>query len=241
MDLTDKTVVIIEGNRRIGAAVSLALAERGARVTCLYTIEDKTFADAVSSYNKQVKLFSIKPHDVSSLQKALSQAKKHLPSIDILINYVNTEQGGYYTPTSPEKKWESAFSLDAQGLYGAIEPVLSLMTKQGYGSIMTIADSPLHGALSYLAMRNEITHFTKTLGRELAKKHIRLNAIIPGPIEGEDYSQIMQTYSTELSMYFPSERLATIHEIVEPALFFASDAASYVFAETIRVDCGFAS
>lgn len=123
-----------------------------------------------------------------------------------------------------------------------LKKVVPFMLRQGYGRIINVAE-PLNNCSydGYIAARNEISAFTRTLGRELAAKNIYVNAVIPGLVKNKDldYNKVIQSCRGELMLYLPVQRPAEIEEIVEVILFLASDEASYICGQAIRTD-GFA-
>jgi len=243
MSFKEKNAIVIEGNRRLGAQASIELAKKGAKVTVLTSMADNSFSKLINKNKLNIRCIKIGKQK-TSLKSGIAKAKKICKSIDIVINYLNAEKGSHYSigkKKAVKQSWQSFFSVNLKSFNSSLETIISSMVNQKNSTIITLADTPIQGTLHYVTVRNIITATTKTLGRELAKKNIRLNAVIPGPIEGEDYSRVLRTHAAALSMYFPHFKPAKINEIVEPVLFLASKDSSYIFSETIRVDSGFAS
>jgi 3-oxoacyl-[acyl-carrier protein] reductase len=216
MDFKGKIALVSEGDKGIGKEVALALSSRGAKVI------------------------------VSSDYINMARTIKNYNSIDILINYISARRQieKSHKLNSSKKNLinpiEQYLAVDAElkNFHNYSKIIIPKMIKQGYGRIVNVADSPIQGYIKYMAIRDEITRFTKILGRELARKNIYMNSVIPGLIEGEDYTKIMEAYATELALYLPVQRPAKMEEVIEPILFLASDKVSYIFGETIRVDAG---
>lgn len=222
MGFKNKTVLVLGGNRRIACAVSLAMVYQKARVIILS--EDDT---AINENIAEIEIFNI-------INNPLKKVIQKIKSVDILINYRDTTLD---SPSETEEKIPVPSGL--RQFRDCIEAVIPVMSGQGYGKIINLGDSPVRGAGRYLSLKNEIIQFTKTLGRTLAKENIAVNAVIPGPIEGEDYRQAQEDIAVELKHYFPIKRKAAMEEIVEPVLFLSSDKSGYIFGQTIIVDGGF--
>lgn len=218
MDFKGKIALVSEDDKAIGKEVASALSFQEAQVI------------VVSDYTDMIK--KIKDYN----------------SIDILINYISVRsqiEKSHKLNSSKKNQTNAieqylAVDVELMNFHNYSRIIIPKMIKQGYGRIVNVADSPVDGYIKYMRIKEEVTRFTKILGRELAKKNIYMNAVIPGLIEGEDYTEIMEAYATELALYLPVRRHARIEEIVEPILFLASDEATYIFGETIRVDGGFA-
>src|SRR5262249_39028989 len=117
----------------------------------------------------------------------------------------------------------------------------------GGGAVVNVAStlgavaSPLLSA--YGASKAALIHLTRTLAREWAANDVRVNAICPGYVETELTSRMLANPSIleEILAQTPLHRLAEMREVVEPALFLASDAASYVTGAALLVDGGHAA
>ena len=207
MEFKGKTILVLQGDKRIGKAITAGLAGQGANVIVL-------------------------AGDIEDIKTIVAGIK----SVDILINYMDSSSSG-----ENKKDWQVLLDCHLKLFYQCSQTVIPLMIKQGKGKIINVGDTPVQGAWKYMAVKNEITEFTKNLARNLAKKNIVVNAVIPGPVEGEDYSEAEKTLKFELDNYFPMQRKALMEEIVAPVLFLASDKASYIYGQTLIVDAGFTS
>jgi 3-oxoacyl-[acyl-carrier protein] reductase len=239
MNFKGKTVVVIEGNQRIGASISLEFLKRGSRVIILASKKNNNqFLNKIKGYGPKIKIITLDPKQPSSIKLSISRIKTATKSIDIVINYV-TVWSNNQSILHRTDNWTSLFTIDSKSFHTILKFIIPQMIKQGHGNIVNVSDSPIISAIQYLAIRDKITQFTRSLGRELARKNIHVNAVIAGPVETEDYSHIKKTHGAELSLYFPFRRPAKINEIIEPILFLSSAKASYIYAQTIRVDGGF--
>jgi NAD(P)-dependent dehydrogenase (short-subunit alcohol dehydrogenase family) len=96
---------------------------------------------------------------------------------------------------------------------------------------------------AYGASKAGLIQLTRTLAREWADRGVRVNAICPGYVETELTSRMLavERLRAEVLDQTPLGRLATLDEIVAPALFLASDEASYITGAALLVDGGIAA
>ena len=123
-----------------------------------------------------------------------------------------------------------------------IQKVSKRMTRQRKGIIINMGSTagidPQPGKIAYGSSKAAVIMMTKCLAKELGPLGIRVNCIAPGPVETE----MIHQYSDEMLRQLASEsslrRLGRAEEIASVALYLASDQASYINGEIIKVDGG---
>jgi len=237
-----KNVLIVNCLPGIARALGRAFAEEKAKVFMLYPGQDeccgKEILAAQEGKGLEISLLERPLSSLALFQEAISEIKGDCKNIDILINYVPTPKVNIKTAGEKKPVAELPFETDFSLFHNCLKIVAPLMLKQGRGRIVNVAGIAIREYVHYMAVRNEVAAVTKTLGRELARKNIYLNAVILGLLEGEDYSQAMPRYLEILSLSLPAQRPAKPEEVTGPILFLASDKASYLFGESLKVDGG---
>ncbi|HEY2238947.1 MAG TPA: SDR family oxidoreductase, partial [Streptosporangiaceae bacterium] len=94
------------------------------------------------------------------------------------------------------------------------------------------------GETVYAGTKGAIIAFTKSLAREMARHHINVNCVCPGPTDTPLFHTLPDKIQTGLERAIPFRRLATPGEIADAVAFFASDAAGYVTGQTLSVSGG---
>ena len=97
---------------------------------------------------------------------------------------------------------------------------------------------PQPGKIAYGSSKAAIIQMTKCLAKELGPVGIRVNAIAPGPVETEMIKQYNDDMLSKLVSESSLKRLGKVEEIATTAYFLASDEASYINGEIIKVDGG---
>jgi NAD(P)-dependent dehydrogenase (short-subunit alcohol dehydrogenase family) len=141
--------------------------------------------------------------------------------------------------------WRRVIEINLFGTFNCCATVAKAMVaRNAAGCIINIAsvvsDRPSRGTTAYASSKGAVVTLTKALAVDLAPRRIRVNAISPGPVETE---MVRTTHRPEFRAKYesliPLGRYARPEEIAAVALFLASDAASYVTGEIIKVDGGY--
>jgi 3-oxoacyl-[acyl-carrier protein] reductase len=127
-------------------------------------------------------------------------------------------------------------------VYKMSKAVLRGMMKKRAGRIISIASvvgaMGNAGQTNYAAAKAGIMGFTKSLAREVGARGITVNCVAPGFIKTDMTDALPEEQKEALSKQIPMGRLGTVEEIAGSVLFLASDAGSYVTAQTLHVNGG---
>ena len=165
---------------------------------------------------------------------------ENLP-IHVLINNAGVSKVGLLSQTKVDDI-KALFEINYFAMLHIIQKISKRMVRQkggniiNMGSIAGIESQP--GKIAYGSSKAAIHLMTSCLAKELGPLGIRVNAIAPGPIETEMIHQYSDETLKLLSMESSLRRLGKAEEIAQVALFIASDKASYINGEIIKVDGG---
>jgi 3-oxoacyl-[acyl-carrier protein] reductase len=250
MLLQGKNAVVTGCARGIGKAMLGAFAENGANVwaccrTCCRTKSDEfeAFARQLSvSHGVRVDPLYFDLTDASAMKNAVKAIVAEKVAIDVLVNNAGITYNALFPMTSLEKMHE-VFDVNFFAQVSFSQYIARLMTRQRSGSIINVSSTaaldgnPGRGA--YGASKAAVVCMTRVMAHELAEYNIRVNAIAPG-ITNTDMVEASMSEAV-IDAAVQSTRLKRIgepSEIADVALFLASDLASYVTGEVLRVDGG---
>jgi NAD(P)-dependent dehydrogenase (short-subunit alcohol dehydrogenase family) len=240
-----RTALVTGGGRGIGRAIALALAAEGARVAVMARSSEQ--CEAVAEEIGEAGLAA--PGDVAdaeSCERAVSFAQARLVRPSILIN-----AAGISPVRGPAERYDPGTFAEVVdiNLVGAFRMmhVAAPCLMEGGGTVVNLAStlgataSPLLSA--YGASKAARSQLTRTLAREWAPHGIRVNALCPGYVETELTARMLahQPILDAILDATPLRRLAEMEEVVAPALFLASDEASYITGAALLVDGGHAA
>ena len=245
MDSQKKVALVTGAARGIGRAIAIDLAKEGADVIVNY----RSRPDAAEEVVKVIKemgreSISVKA-DVANeyeVKSMVDQAIGRFGGIDILVNNAALHRGGRIQNLPPED-WDLVIQSVLKGAFHCCHYVVPIMVEKGWGRIINISsDVALHGYpgdTAYGAAKAGIIGFTKSLAREVARKKITVNVVIPGFLHTDMTAVLFATeerVKREIER-IPLGRQGKVEEIAEVVSFLAFK-GSYITGAVIQVDGG---
>ena len=185
--------------------------------------------------------------DEKQVAAAVGAAAEALGGIDVLYNNAGISPGddGSILETGVDA-WERVQAVNTRGVYLCCKHGIPYLLDRGGGSVINVASFvALVGAatsqISYTASKGAVLSLSRELAVQFARQGVRVNALCPGPVETP---LLLRIFGDDPAAYerrrlhLPMGRLAKPREIVNAALFLASDESSYVNGATFLVDGG---
>ena len=175
-----------------------------------------------------VQLDISKPEQVEAAAKT---AESHLGKVDIMICSAGIAGKNALVVDYPIEEWQRVFEINVHGLFYCNRFVAPLMQKNGYGRIVNVASiagkegNPT--ASAYSAAKAAVIGFTKSLGKELAKDNITVNAITPATIDTPILKQVSQAHIDYMLSKIPMGRFGTVEEAAAILTWLASEECSF--------------
>jgi len=241
-----KAAVVTGGNRGIGRAIAIGLAEAGADIAIAARDETKSQAVLEELRATGVRAIAVRTDvaDRADLEAMLATVTRDLGPIDVLVNNAGI---GFHANalTLSDDEWHRLFATNLDAVWKASQVVGNAMVARGRGSIINIGS--ISGLIinrpqwhaPYGISKAAVHHLTKSLAAEWATKGVRVNAIAPGYVETEIAETEYEDYRHYWRDEVPMQRYATPEEIAPIALLLASDASSFVTGSVIVVDGGY--
>ena len=245
MLLKGKTAVITGANRGIGKAILETYAQHGCAIFACARSADADFlahlAQLQQEHQVAIQAIPLDLADETSIKAASRAIIAQAASIDILVNNAGIASGGLFQMTTlAEMRKVFEINFFAQLLF--TQGIARKMTKQKSGSIINISSTaslvPDPGTLTYGSSKAAFSRATQSLASELGAFNIRVNAIAPGVTRTDMYDQMTAAARDALINRSALKRPAEAQDIANSALFLASDLASFITGQVIRVDGG---
>lgn len=241
----DKTVFVTGSNRGLGKVLIERFAQANydiiAHVRKL-TDETKFFFDDLAKKNG-VKVYPV-IFDVTDIKSVKDTVKKLYSDglkIDVLVNNAGIAHGGLFQMT-PVTKIREVFDVNFFSILELTQIVSRYMARQKYGVIInlgSIAGIDLEaGNCAYGTSKAAVIAFTKTLAKELAQWGIRVNAVAPGLLDTDMAKQMEGKAGKKMIAASAMKRLGQPEEVANTILFLASDEASFINGQVLRIDGG---
>ncbi len=245
-DLSGKHALVTGASRGIGRAIALGYAQEGADVALASrdAAALEQLRAEIEALGRRAFVITTDVTDPVSVAAMVDRAIDQLGSIDVLVN--NAGGSSYMGPftTLRFSGWEKTMRLNLDSIVHACQAVGPHMLERGSGSIINVASvASLVGTpelAPYGASKAAVLSLTKTLAIEWGSAGIRVNALCPGWTRTALNADLWgdEQISTAMMERVPLGRWADAEEMVGPAVFLASDAASYLTGQALVVDGG---
>jgi NAD(P)-dependent dehydrogenase (short-subunit alcohol dehydrogenase family) len=243
--LDGKVCVITGAGGGMGREAAFVFSEEGARV-CVADVDgaraEETAAQCPAAFALQVDVA-----DEAAVDRMMSATAERYGGIDVLYNNagISPADDASILDTSVEA-WDRVQDVNTKGVFLCCKHGIPHLLARGGGSVINVASFvALVGAatsqISYSASKGAVLSMTRELAVQFAREGVRVNALCPGPVETPLLLSIFGDDPAALErrrIHWPMGRLATPREIVNGALFLASDESSYVTGATFLVDGG---
>lgn len=241
----DYTAVITGTARGIGRELAHTFASHGYSIwACARTPSaehERELARLAEENGVWIKPLYFDMTDEAARKAAVKEILDEKKNIDVLVNCAGMAHGGLFTMTRVEDI-RQVFEVNLFSHMSLTQALLRRMVRQGHGCIInfgSIAGLDLHaGNSAYGVSKAAVIAWTKTLAAELAPYHIRVNAVAPGLTDTDMAKKMEAKAGTQMVSESAMKRLARPEEIARTVLFLASDDASFITGQTLRIDGG---
>ena len=242
-------VLVTAGAGGIGRAIVRAFAEQGARVHACDI--DEAALTALRAEVPGVSTSTCDVADRASVHAMIDQAMADLGGLDVLINNAGIAGPAASVADFDTASWDAVLRVNLTGTFTVTQLAIPHLKQSEAGCILVM--SSLAGRFGYpnrspyATTKWGLIGFTKTLSRELGEFGIRVNAILPGAVEGARLQQVFAGRAAASGRTTAEEEAAaltnqSIKHFVDPsdiaalALFLASDAARSISGQMIPID-----
>lgn len=243
--LEGKNCIVTGGSKGIGLAVVEAFIGEGASVE--YISRSKAgrhdeLAARAAGFGRELRWSACDVSDPVALEAAIEASIARGP-IDVVVNNAGITRDGLVFRMSTED-WNSVLGTNLTSTFVVCRAAARAMIKRRSGSIINVSSvvgiTGNGGQTNYSASKAGLIGFTKSLAKEVASRGVRVNAIAPGFIETSMTDAIPAEAKTRLMSQIPLGRAGRADEIASTIVFLASDMASYITGEVIKIDGGMA-
>lgn len=247
-DLSNSVALVTGAGSGIGQCIALGLAQCGAKVACLDRREDGGLSDTINMIEGAGGKALALQADVtnrSSLDDAVKQTQSELGALGIAVNAAGIANAESAEDMS-EEQYQTLMDVNLKGIFYSCQAEAKAMLEHGKGSIVNIAS--MSGVIAnrglnqchYNASKAGVIHMGKSMAMEWVERGVRVNSISPGYTATPMNTRPEMVHQTrEFESQTPMGRMASVSEMVGPAIFLASDASSYCTGVDLLVDGGF--
>ena len=243
--LKGRSAFVTGGGRGIGRAIAIRLAEAGADVALSFREREsdaQETAREIQNRGRKALIVKMEVTDRSGVEAAARDAQRGLGNLAILVN-----NAGINKPTDfdqvADKDWDDILAANLKGPFICAQVFLPFLKEAGGGSIIHIGSvSGQYGGprtAHYAASKAGLISLSQVIARFAAPMGIRSNVVAAGLIASEMAAQGLGAASVQKAAdSILLKRMGRAQEVADAVVFLASDASSYITAQTINVNGG---
>jgi len=243
--LQSKYALVTGATSGIGKQIALTFAHHGAHVCAVGTSQEKAHLLQEEAKEQGVDhLIHIQLCNVAhqeEVKKLFASLFETTPRLDILVNNAGVTKDGLLLRMT-EADIDTVFEVNLKSCFFTCQEALRSMMKMRSGRIINMSSvvglTGNAGQTNYAASKAGMVGLTKSLAKEVASRNILVNCIAPGFIETAMTGKLKQEAKTKFEESIPLQRLGSVTDVANTALFLASDLSSYMTGQVLVVDGG---
>lgn len=238
MSFEGKHVVVTGGTRGIGAAISRAFLQSGARVSAVFAGNAERARSLAEEIGPGLEVHKLDVADGPAVEAWFEGLD---PAPAILVNNAGIRRDGLLGAMS-DQDWRRVLAVNLDGSFHCSKHGLRRMSRARWGRIINIVSPSgrmgLAGQANYAASKAGQEAMAKSLAKEAAKRNVTVNCVSPGFIDTELLADLDDEKKKELLSSVPLKRFGKVEEIAHAVLFLASEQAGYITGTTLEVSGG---
>ena len=249
-DLHGRVVVVTGASSGLGLQMATGFAKQGADLVIMARRLERLEAVAETIRTLGVRCLPIRCDvtDTEAVNKAAEEAIEFFGKVDVLVNNAGASRNAGVLEMTDED-WDFTMQADLTSVFKVTRAFAKYMAQEKYGRIINIASiygqvgNTAMDTVAYHSSKGGVINFTRAFAAELAKYNITGNAISPGYFETELTADTLKTeaFTQFMQTSVPLGRYGREGELNAAAVFLASDEASYITGQNIKVDGGYTS
>ena len=233
--------LVTGGSRGIGRAIVETLLTDGWTVAFTYRSDETSARDIESRSNKRARSYQLDLLDRKRPGEIVSDVEKSIGPIDALINNAGDRRESLLAST-PDRDWDELVEINVGGAFRCCREVLPQMMVRRRGTIVNVSSlsaiSGVAGQAAYAASKSALLGMTRSLAREVGKRNVRVNAVVPGFVQTDMTKSLPEDVVSFLRVRecLPSGTSAI--DVANLVSFLVSDRAAAITGQAFVVDAG---
>jgi len=236
-----RVAVVTGGASGIGFGAAARMLREGAKIA-IWDRDAKALAGLAEKIGGAVHTEALDLSNPDAVKAAADNTAQAFGRIDVLVNCAGIAGPNHVTWEFPIDVWKQIMDINVNGMFYCCRYVVPHMLANDYGRIVNISSvagkegNP--NAAAYSASKAAVIGLTKSLGKELAKTGIRVNAITPATVVTPILDQVAQTHIDYMLSKIPMGRFGTVDENAAMICFAASEEVTFTTASVFDTSGG---
>jgi 3-oxoacyl-[acyl-carrier protein] reductase len=242
--LDGKVALVTGGSRGIGRAIVEALAEQGATVVINYVrgeAEAQSVAKAITEKGGKAEIVGFDVADAPATEEAIAEVAKRHGRLDIAVSNAGISIDGLILRLKAEDIMRT-LNVNVAGAFAVARAATKVMMRARSGRVVfvssVVGEAGNAGQTAYSASKAALLGLTRSLAREYVARAITVNAVAPGYVDTDMTRALTAEQRENVLKSVPLGRVATAREIATGVVYLASDEASYVTGQVLRINGG---
>lgn len=248
MKFQNQVAIITGSTKGIGKATALLMAAEGAKVVIVGTTEEagNAVVEEIKAAGGEAFFQKTNVTSAADLDALVSAALDQYGKIDILVN--NAGVGGSLANMDQitDEEWDKVLATNLTAPFQIMKRVIPIMEKAGGGKIVNVASMAStaagRGGIAYTTAKHGVLGLTRQVSLDHGHAGIRVNAVLPGPIDTQMIARVLAMPQHPLNMKIkmsPAGRPGQPEEVAKAILFLASEDSSFIQGAALAVDGGY--
>jgi len=241
--LANQIAVVTGAGRGIGRAIALKFAAEGADVVCVSRTAENSekVAGEIRALGRKAWAHALDVADAAAVSATAETILAEAGKVDILVNNAGVTRDGLLMRMS-DADWDAVLDTNLKGAFLVTKAFSRSMIKARAGRVINVSSVigliGNAGQCNYAASKAGLIGFTQSVAKELAARHITVNAIAPGFIETDMTSELKPEMRDVILKQIPLGSFGQAEDIAGVALFLAGPSARYITGQVLTVDGG---
>lgn len=248
MKFQNQVAIITGSTKGIGKATALLMAAEGAKVVIVGTTEEagNAVVEEIKAAGGEAFFQKTNVTSAADLDALVSAALDQYGKIDILVN--NAGVGGSLANMDQitDEEWDKVLATNLTAPFQIMKRVIPVMEKAGGGKIVNVASMAStaagRGGIAYTTAKHGVLGLTRQVSLDHGHAGIRVNAVLPGPIDTQMIARVLAMPQHPLNMKIkmsPAGRPGQPEEVAKAILFLAGEDSSFIQGAALAVDGGY--
>lgn len=240
----NRVALVTGGSRGIGRAIVEELAHCGWRVAFTYNSSEEAAQELAGELQRRGFVASAYRADVRDYLRAcevVAEVQGAIGAIDLLVNNAGVKRDVALYRMDPTA-WREVIDTNLGGTFNYCRAVIFSMMRRKGGAIVNIVSVSgligLAGQTNYSASKAGVIGFTKALSKEVARFHVRVNAVAPGFIQTDMLKDIPEQARKQMFAQIPLGSPGSPRQVAQAVVFLAGEGSEYITGQVLPVDGG---